>query len=171
MPTINTDTPVVYAPSACPDGWLPKNLSHIPPCTWAGAIAGGVGAIIGLAAGYLPTGRLLNDPVMLAMSVQSLLRGFRYFNWLGLAIPLAYSSGLGVAAWYGLRRLGRRHGVRVWPDDVAHAATAAAVVSALPVWAVEVRGFQIILFYGLATLISAFVARTIARWLQRRLPD
>ncbi len=138
---------------------------------WAGLLAGGVSAILSTIVWYLPTGRLLNDPVMLMMSIQALLRGLRYFNWIGLVIPVVYSVALGAAGWYALRLLARRLGLRVLRDDVRHAATATVVVSALPVWVVEVRGLQVILFYALATLFSAFIARNVAGLLQNRWPD
>ena len=164
-------SPVSIARTACPDGWIPRSPAQIPPCMWAGLLAGSVSAILSTIVWYLPTGRLLNDPVMLVMSIQALLRGLRYFDWIGLLNPIVYSVALGAAGWYALRLLARRLSLRVHIDDVRHAATATVVVSVLPVWVVEVRGVQVILFYTMATLFSAFIARNVAGLLQNRWPE
>ena len=153
---------VIQLQSACGEGFLDSD-NRPSICIQAGLIVGGISAIIGGWIGFLSTGHQLNDPIYLSISINSILKGFLYFNWAGFITPLIYSVALGLAAGLTAKLLASRAGRRLFSDESAGAATVAALLSAAPVWAKEVSGFQVLIMYALATWLSMIFARTIAK--------
>ena len=153
---------VINIPSACGEGFLDAN-NHPSICLLAGAIVGGFGAIIGEWIGFLSSGHQLNDPIYLSISINSIFVGFLYFNWAGFLTPLVFSVVLGIAAALTAKLLASRAGRRLFSDESGGAATIAALLSAAPVWLVEVSGLQVLIMYALATWLSIIIARIIAK--------
>lgn len=113
--------------------------------------------------GFLSSGHQLNDPIYLALSINSILKGFLYFNWLAFLTPLFYSLALGLAADLTAKLLALRADRRLMAVESRSAATIAAVLSAAPVGVKEVGGFQVLIMYALATWISVIFARSLAK--------
>jgi hypothetical protein len=158
---------VIRIQTACPGGWRDRN-GRLSLCTLTAAGLGVLEAITADWVGLIPaTGHQLNDPLLLSVSISSLLRGFTYFNWGALLITLVFPLLTGLLAWAALKALTARVGARVLPDEAARTARAAALLGMLPVFFQEIDGFQVLLFYALAAwaslYLSAFVARGISR--------
>ncbi|MCH7662596.1 MAG: hypothetical protein IH859_01850 [Chloroflexi bacterium] len=149
-------------PSACGEGFLDAD-NRPSICLLAGVIVGGFGAIIGGWVGFLSSGHQLNDPIFLALSISSILKGLLYFNWTAFLTPLVFSIMLGLAAGVTAKILAVRAGRRLFSDESGRSATVAALLSAAPVWIKEVSGFQVLIMYALATWLSMIFARSIAK--------
>lgn len=119
--------------------------------------------IIGGWIGFLSTGHQLNDPIYLALSINSVIRGFLYFNWSGFLIPLVYAAALGVATGFMVKLLAIRASRRLLAQESGSAASIAAAISALPVWIQEVSGLQVWIMYALATWLSMIIAKSFAK--------
>ncbi len=153
--------------TACEEGWLTANLRPTL-CLWSGALVGGVSAVGSAVLGNMPSGHQLNDPLLLALSIGTVLRGFLYFNWINLAITIGYLLLLGSLVWLVLRALAARDGRKVIPVDANRAGKAAALISALPILIVEVDALQVLLWYAIATWLSMVVVSLAARqWAHR----
>ncbi len=153
---------VINLRSACSEGFLDAD-NRPSICLLAGVIVGGLGAIIGGWVGFLSSGHQLNDPIYLAISINSILKGFLYFNWAAFFTPVVYSIVLGLTAGVTAKILAVRTGRRLFSDESSRSATVAALLSAAPVWVKEVSGFQVLIMYALATWLSMIFARSIAK--------
>jgi hypothetical protein len=124
-------------------------------------------ALFAWAVGYTSSGHQINDPIALGLATGSLPRGTLYFDWVGLFRALGFSIGIGAASSILLRLLANLRHLEIHQDEAHRTATAALLTSVLPVLIREVDAFQVLLWYGIATMFSAVLAGYTARSLQR----
>lgn len=150
-------------PAACDDGLFPGDR-HLSLCLWTGLFVGGASILVSLGVGRLPSGRLLNDPIMLALSLMSMMRGLLYFDWISFLIPLGHAVGLGMISWLVLRGLAKRAGRQLRPQEATHAARIALIVSMIPIFLQRIDAAQVLLWYAMSGLLSLLIAGLVANW-------
>ena len=135
----------------------------------AGLFAGLIGVIVSFAGHGLIPGRVLGDPLPLALAFGQIMRSLLYFNWRGLLWHLLFAILLGVLAVVLLRWLTP---VEPLAGDVAQAASIAAIVNLVVVALTEVDALMVAFWYLMASFISYMVTITVARrvglWLTER---
>lgn len=126
----------------------------------AGLLAGFVGFVASFAAWGLVPGRVLGDPLPLALAFGQLARSFQYFNWAGLLWHVVFAIVLGLLAVVILRWLGTEK-----PElaDVSQTAALAAVINLGAVAVTEVDALMVAFWYLMASFISFMVTTTSAR--------
>lgn len=148
--------------NVCEEGWF--NSKGIPStCLLIGIAVGGLSAIIGELIGFLSNGHKLNDPILLALSISGVLQtGLLYLNWQNVLIPIVHAFVLGgTVGIIGGKLLFTN--VKFSGADIKKSATGAILISIAPIFIQEFSGFQIILWYGIAALISITIANFSAR--------
>lgn len=158
----STPSLIEHYPTACAHGWLTQNR-RLTPCLTAALIVGGLSALLGEWLGFNITGHKVNDPIMIVLSLSTLLRGLLYFNWPRLFIPLIYAVLLGIAAGAAARWLAARAQARLTSPEAARVALLASLVSVAPIWLQEVASLQSLLWYAAATYLSVLLAQLVAR--------
>ncbi len=152
--------------TACANGYL-NTLGRPTLCLWSGLLIGAAAAGLGGLIGLLPTGHQINDPILLALTLASLMRGFLYFNWFAFLVTVTIYAAIGALTWLILVWLGQRSGLGVMTAEVRRAVRAAVLISVIPVLIAEISGIQVIIWYALAVFLSMSVAGMTAAFLHR----
>ena len=163
---LSPDQKVPQVATACPAGWFSPRLRP-SLCLSAGLLVGGAVAILSSMIGNLPSGHQFNDPILLGLSIGTLLRSLIYFNWVNFLITLGMPLLVGTASWFVLRTLARAAGRQTLTEQAQKAAKSATLIAAAPVWFAEVDAFQVFIWYGISTWLAMIAASLVARSLTR----
>jgi hypothetical protein len=134
----------------------------------AGATAGLVGLIISFAGRGTIPGRVLGDPLPMALAVGRVAQGFAYFDWRSPLFHALFASFLGVLAAVVVWFSSRHHftGERARLAGRIAAAINVGVVAILQVDALVV-GFWYLMAGAMSFFLTSFVAGRIADAWQR----
>ncbi|MFQ5398333.1 MAG: hypothetical protein ACE5E7_01920 [Anaerolineae bacterium] len=127
----------------------------------AGAAAGGAGLIISFAGRGIIPGRVLGDPLPLALSVGQITRGFTYFDWRAPLFHALFALFLGGLAALASGFLDRERSVS--PEEAGRAGRIAAVINVGSVALLQVDAVIVAFWYFMAGLISVFLTAAAAR--------
>ncbi len=152
--------------SVCQRGWL-SGRWRPSPCLLTGLLVGGTIAIASAMIGNLPSGHQFNDPILLALSIGTLLRSLIYFNWTNFFMTLTLPLVAGALSWILLRQIAGSTGRQLQSQNADMAAKSAVLVSVIPVLFAEVDAIQVLLWYGISTWLAMIIASMLARSLTR----
>ena len=144
--------------------WQKTAQSH--PALLVGSLAGLVGLAFSFAGRGLIPGRVLGDPLPLALAIGQITRSFLYFNWSALLWHALFAALLGLLVVLLLRWLTDGY---TMTGDAAQAATIASAINLAIVALTEVDALMVAFWYLMASFISYTITTSIARQLARRL--
>jgi hypothetical protein len=145
----------------CRGGFFDSNRKP-SPCLIVGMLLGSLILVVSAGLGYLPHGKHLNDPIFLALSFGMITRGFLYFNWNGLFLTVGAFSAFGFFAWLGVTISANRK-KRIRPDDIRRVSYLGVLFAYIPVWLQRIDSFNLLLWYGMASILGLFLADFVGR--------
>ncbi|KAA3647853.1 MAG: hypothetical protein DWQ07_02380 [Chloroflexi bacterium] len=123
---------------------------------------GAIAAIAGEIIGFTDLGHKINDPVLMALSISTLLRSLIYFNFWALIRPIIFALVIGIVSGATLRFIATQLDRRMRPSNGGTAASVAVITSLIPILIQEISGLQVLLWYGVSSWFSVLIASAVA---------
>ena len=118
-------------PEACPPGlFTQQNRPSL--CLLIGLGVGLITAVLGEIIGFTDAGHKINDPILMTLSISTLIRSFIYFNFWNFIRPIIYAVAMAVITGAALRFIAKQNGLRAHKSNAQNATTVAMLVSVHP---------------------------------------
>ena len=148
-------------PEACPPGlFTQQNRPSL--CLLVSLGVGIIAALLGEIIGFTDAGHKINDPILMTLSISTLIRSFIYFNFWNFIRPIIYAVAMAVITGAALRFIATQNGLRAHKSNAQTATTVAMLVSFIPIVLQEISGLQVFLWYGVSIWFSVLIARAVA---------